>query len=65
MYLIRYTNVSGVVFVADTWPGSGTIPGLPTPFKIERTECKMYGTRDQAKAEVFDDIELLLQPTPR
>jgi putative transposase len=25
--------------------------------KVERTDHKMYGTRDQAKADVFDSIE--------
>ncbi len=33
--------------------------------KIERTASKMYRTRDQAKADVFDDIERFYNLTRR
>jgi putative transposase len=33
--------------------------------KTERTAAKTYHTRDQAKADVFDDIERFYNPTRR
>ncbi len=50
--------------VANVWDNA-TMESFFSSLKIERTASKMYRTRDQAKADVFDDIERFYNPTRR
>jgi putative transposase len=50
--------------VGDVWDNSAT-ESFFSPLKIERLNHRVYATRDEAKADVFDYIERFYNPRRR
>lgn len=50
--------------VGDVWDNSA-MESFFSSLKTERTARKIYRTRDQARADVFDDIERFYNPSRR